>query len=214
MKTLWRTSLGGVMLYLISLTTAAACAWAGIGNPEAGKAQSVACAACHGQDGWNGLDPSYPNLAGQNENYLYDQLKQIQSNERNIALMAGQLMGKSDQDLWDLAAYYASLPRQVDPTEASAETLALGEQIYRGGILDKGVAACIACHGPNGEGNAQAGWPRVGGQRIEYVRKQLTAYREQQRGTSDGSSGMMWGVAAGLTDGEIDALAQYLKGLF
>jgi len=214
MKTLWRTSLGAVTLYLISLLLTGAWAWAGQGNPEAGKAQSVACAACHGQDGWKGLDPTYPNLAGQNEKYLYDQLKQIQSNERQIALMAGQLMGKSDQDLWDLAAYYASLPRQVDPVEAPAETLALGEQIYRGGILDKGVAACIACHGPNGEGNAQAGFPRVGGQRIEYTRNQLTAYREQERGTADGFSGMMWGVAGGLTDGEIDALAQYLKGLF
>ena len=202
------------MLYLVVPATTGSFVWAAGGNPEAGKAQSVACAACHGQDGWNGLDPSYPNLAGQNEKYLYDQLKQIQTGERQIALMAGQLTGKSDQDLWDLAAYYASLERQVEVADAPAEVLAKGEQIYRGGILDKGVAACIACHGPNGEGNAQAGWPRIGGQRIDYTRAQLTAYREGERGTPDGFSGMMWGVASGLTDGEIEALAQYLKGLF
>ena len=67
------------------------------GNPEAGKAQAIVCAACHGQDGATGIDPTYPNLAGQNEAYLFNQLRMIQSGERQILLMAGQLIGSNTQ---------------------------------------------------------------------------------------------------------------------
>lgn len=80
------------------------------GNADAGKAQAAACGACHGQDGATPLDAYYPALAGQNERYLVRQLEMIQSGARDIPLMAGQLNGKSAQDLADLAAYYASLP--------------------------------------------------------------------------------------------------------
>ena len=171
------------------------------------------CAACHGQDGASGIDPSYPNLAGQNEKYLYNQLVMIQKDERKILLMAGQLTGKSDQDLQDLAAYYASLPAKVGEVEGAEETIELAERIYRGGIAKKGVAACSACHAPNGEGNASAGFPAIGGQSADYTIAQLTAYREGHRRTDETYGGMMRGVAGGLTDGEIAALADYLRGL-
>lgn len=183
------------------------------GNPQAGKAQATACAACHGADGASPIAPSYPWLAGQNEQYLLRQLKMIQSNERQIALMTGQLTGKSEQDLADLAAYYASLPDKVVPTEASDETLELASGIYRGGILAKGVAACTSCHAPSGNGNVLAGFPAIGGQPTEYTIAQLTAYREGQRATDEGFGGMMRGVASRLTDTEIKALAEYLRGL-
>ena len=187
-------------------------AWAA-GDPEAGAAQAVVCAACHGQDGATGVDPSYPNLAGQNEKYLYNQLVMIQRDERKILLMAGQLIGKSDQDLRDLAAYYASLPAKVGEAEGGEESIERAEQIYRGGIAKKGVAACSACHAPNGEGNASAGFPAIAGQSGDYTIAQLTAYREGRRQTDESYGGMMRGVAGGLTDGEIAALADYLRGL-
>ena len=183
------------------------------GDPDAGKAQAAACGACHGADGATPLDPSYPNLAGQNEKYLLEQLKMIQSNTRNIALMAGQLTGKSEQQLADLAAYYASLPGKVVQSSADDETLAAGEQIYRAGIARKGVAACTACHSPNGNGNAQAGYPRISGQPVTYTINQLTAYREQQRSTDESFGAMMRGVAEGLTDTEIKQVAAYIQGL-
>jgi cytochrome c553 len=183
------------------------------GDPEAGAAQAVVCAACHGQDGASGVDPSYPNLAGQNEKYLYNQLVMIQKDDRKILLMAGQLIGKSDQDLQDLAAYYASLPAKVGRAEGDDDSIALAEQIYRGGIAKKGVAACSACHAPSGEGNAAAGFPAIGGQAGSYTIAQLTAYREGRRQTDEVYGGMMRGVAGGLTDGEIAALADYLQGL-
>lgn len=183
------------------------------GDVEAGKAQAAACAACHGQDGATPLDPSYPALAGQSALYLKRQLQFIQSNERPVPLMAGQLNGKSEQDLADLAAYFAALPPKVSQAQGDDETIALAERMYRGGILDKGVAACIACHGPSGKGNAPAGFPAIGGLSKAYSITQLTDYREGRRTTDEAYGGMMRGVAGRLTDTEIAALADYLQGL-
>lgn len=183
------------------------------GDPEAGKTQAVPCGACHGKDGASPIDPTYPVLAGQVEKYLLRQLEMIQSGERNVPLMAGQLTGKSEQDLKDLAAYYASLPDHVGQAQAEEETLSMAEGIYRGGILDKGVAACTSCHAPSGNGNGPAGFPDVGGQPEAYTIAQLTAYREGDRATDESYGGMMRGVASRLTDTEIEALAAYLRGL-
>ena len=183
------------------------------GDPQAGKAQALACGACHGQDGATGLDPTYPNLAGQNERYLFNQLKMIQSGERTVLLMAGQLLGKSDQDLQNLAAYYASLPGKIAQAEGDEASVLLAQGIYRGGILKKGVAACSACHSPNGNGNEAAGFPVLTGQPSAYTIAQLTAYREGERRSDEAYGGMMRGVAGGLTDTEIAALADYLQGL-
>lgn len=183
------------------------------GDAAQGEAQSAACGACHGQDGATGLDPTYPNLAGQNEKYLFSQLKLIQSEQRSIPLMAGQLAGKSEQDLANIAAYYASLPGKVSQASGDDEAIAKAAQIYRGGIAAKGVAACTACHNPNGGGNAQAGFPRISGQPAAYSINQLTAYREQLRNTDENVGGMMRGVAEGLTDTEIALVADYIQGL-
>ncbi|MEM9622452.1 MAG: c-type cytochrome [Pseudomonadota bacterium] len=193
-------------------TLAASATWAA-GDPQAGEAQSAACAACHGQDGATPLTPEYPNLAGQNEKYLMRQLQMIQSDERQIPLMAGQLNGKSEQDLADLAAYYASLPAKIGQAQGDDEQIALAEQIFKGGIARKNVAACAACHSPTGMGNAQAGFPRVGGQPVAYTIAQLTAYREKTRATDELFGGMMRDTAEGLTDTEIALLADYLQGI-
>lgn len=184
------------------------------GDPAQGQAQAAACGACHGADGATGLDPSYPNLAGQNENYLVRQLQMIRDGDREIALMTGQLTGKTDQDLQDLAAYYASLPGKISQAQGDDQQIARAEQIYRGGIARKNVAACSACHAPTGGGNAPAGFPRIGGQSSAYTVVQLTAYREGLRTTDESFGGMMRGVAQGLTDGEIAVLADYIQGLY
>jgi cytochrome c553 len=200
-------------LMVVALTGISGTAAAVTGDVESGKAQSAACGACHGQDGATPLDPTYPVLAGQNALYLKRQLQMIQSNTRNIPLMAGQLNGKSEQDLADIAAYYASLPAKVGQAQGDDESIALAERIYKGGIIEKGVAACVACHGPSGKGNAPAGFPAIGGQPPGYSIKQLTDYREGRRATDEVHGGMMRGVAGRLTDTEIAALADYLQGL-
>ena len=185
----------------------------GAGDPDAGKALSLACSACHGMDGATGLLPTYPDLAGQNEKYLRQQLLHIQSNERQILEMTGQLLGKSPQDVENLAAYYASLPGKVRTAAGDAEALAKAEAIYRGGDLERGVPACAACHSPSGEGNAPAGFPRLSGQPAAYTVAQLKAFREGKRTTDEDYGGMMRDIARSLTDGEIEALANYLQGL-
>jgi cytochrome c553 len=209
----WASVARLVLVAVFSSASWAHAAEGSAGNPEAGKAQAATCAACHGQDGATPIDPTYPVLAGQTERYLLRQLELIQSNERPVPLMTGQLTGKSTQDLADLAAYYASLPDKVGVANAEDEVLARAEAIYRGGILEKGVAACTSCHSPSGEGNAPAGFPDVGGQPKEYTIAQLTAYREGRRTSDEYYGGMMRGVASRLTDTEIDALAEYLRGL-
>ena len=184
-----------------------------MGDPSKGAAQAIVCAACHGQDGASGIIPSYPNLAGQNEKYLFNQLKMIASGERVLVEMTGQLIGKSEQDLWDLAAYYANLPSKSGASSGNDEEIMKAASIYRGGIARKGVAACTACHSPTGKGNSQAGYPRLSGQPVDYTIAQLTKYRESVRKTDERFGGMMRGVAETLTDSEIAILADYIHGL-
>ena len=170
------------------------------------------CASCHGQDGASGIAPDYPNLAGQNARYLVTQMQMIQSGERAVPLMAGQLDGKSEQELLRLAEHYAAMPGKVG--RSKEEHLEAGMRIYRGGIMAKGVAACSACHSPTGAGNAPAGFPVLSGQRFDYVVAQLVAYRERERNTDADYGGMMRGVASRLTDTEIRAVANYIQGLY
>ena len=183
------------------------------GDATAGQALATPCAACHGQDGVAVL-PNSPNLAGQNAVYLVRQMTLIKSGVRPVPLMAGQLDALTGDDLANLAAYFASLKAPVGQAAAdNAEKLALGERIYRAGIASKGVAACTACHSPTGSGNALAGFPHLSGQTVQYVSAQLTAYREGSRATDEDTGGVMRGVAKGLTDSEIAAVANYVLGL-
>ena len=180
------------------------------GDAESGKTLAAPCGACHGQNGV-AMVPGAPNLAGQNARYLKTQLEMIKSGVRPVALMAGQLDALSSKNLEDLAAYFSAMSPTVG--QASGDLVAMGEQIYRGGIAQKSVPACTACHTPTGSGNAPAGFPYIGGQRADYVIVQLVAYREGTRQTDDGYGAAMRQVANGLTDREINALASYIQGL-
>jgi len=180
------------------------------GDAQAGAALATPCGACHGQNGIAVL-PAYPNLAGQGERYLFEQLKMIKAGVRAAPLMVGQLDAMSETDLANLAAHFSSMDAPVG--QAADEKLDVGERIYRAGIVDKGVAACTACHSPTGAGNALAGYPHLSGQPSDYVKAQLTAYREGQRVSDEAFGGVMRQVANGLTDGEISAVANYIQGL-
>jgi cytochrome c553 len=184
------------------------------GDAAAGENKAVTCSACHGPDG-NSAVPTFPKLAGQGEKYLFKQMKDIRDGARSVPTMAGQVDNMSDQDLADIAAFYAAQPRsggQADP-----DLVALGEKVYRGGVMERNVAACAACHSPNGKGNAPAGFPSLAGQHAEYTAAQLRAYRqgyEDPAGrTNDGDTKIMRTTAFGLSDMEIDAVASYIAGL-
>ena len=170
------------------------------------------CTACHGTDG-NATIATNGNLAGQNERYLYQQLVAIKAKSREIIVMGNVLNDIDDDGLLSLARYYASLPGRIGQADPETD-LTLGESIYRGGILEKEVAACTACHAPNGNGNLLAGFPRVSGQPSAYLELQLKAYREDERTTDEDYGGMMRDIAKKLTDGEISAVANYITGLY
>jgi len=201
------------MIFSLMLGLSASAALAD-GDAAAGESKTAVCAACHGADG-NSMVPTFPKLAGQNEKYLYDQLVKIRDGGRPIPTMIGQLDAMSDQDLENIAAFYASQPAtggQADP-----DLVALGQQIYRGGISSRNIPACTACHAPRGQGNAPAGYPRLAGQHAEYTALQLQMYRkgyDDETGRStDGDTKIMRTVAFQLSDKEIEALASYLAGL-
>jgi cytochrome c553 len=197
-------ALAGAILALLS----GAAAGEARGSAEAGQAKAAVCAACHGADG-NSLNPEWPSLAAQNADYIVRQLKSFKSGDRSNVLMSSQAMALSDQDMLDLAAYFASKPRQ--PKTADPKLVAAGERLYRGGNKDTGVSACIACHGPEGGGNDPAAYPSIAGQHAAYVAAQLKAYRAGQR--SSDINQIMRNTSSRLTDAEIDAVSSYIQGL-
>ncbi len=191
-------------------------AYAG-GDPEAGKQISTPCAACHGADG-NSVNPAWPKLAGQGEKYLVNQLQLFKEKIRVNTLMNPQAVNLSEQEMQDLAAFYASQSPSMgtaDPEkEFQGEQLyVIGEKIYRGGNSATGVPACMSCHAPNGVGNSAAKFPRLAGQHAIYVAAQLRAYRSGARYQTDDNLNMMKDIASYMTETEIDAVAEYIAGL-
>lgn len=178
------------------------------GTKEAGQAKSTPCIACHGVDG-NSANPEWPSIAGQHESYLARQLKAFRAGERQNPLMTPMAATLSDQDIDDLAAWYAGQTAHGGETEPSK--LKLGQRIYRAGNMDEEAMACAACHGPTGRGNPLASYPAIQGQHATYVAAQLRAYKSGTR-TSDPNQ-VMRSVAARLSEAEIDAVASYVHGL-
>jgi cbb3-type cytochrome c oxidase subunit III len=187
------------------------------GTIEAGKAKSATCMACHGPEGISST-ALWPNIAGQNATYIASQLTAFRDGAKDPSnaarydlAMTPMSMLLTDEDIRNLAVYYESLPAPAQPV-ADPSTIAKGEALYRGGNMDKGTAACIACHGPTGRGNPAANYPALQGQHAVYTAKQLNDYASGTR-TSDGRTHMMRDTAARLDKEEIDALASYVQGL-
>lgn len=178
------------------------------GDPEAGQAKSATCAACHGADG-NSVNPAWPSIAGQHPEYILAQLRAYKGGVRNDPMMAPMAMMLSDEDMKDLAAYYAAQSRANG--EADPELVELGKAVYRGGNAEAGVSACIACHGPHGRGNGPAGWPDIAGQHAQYIAEELREYRSGGRRTD--AESIMRDVTRRMTDAEIEAVASYVQGL-
>jgi len=188
------------------------------GDAAAGQSKAAVCGACHGPDG-NSAAPNFPKLAGQGERYLLKQMKDIKAGMtagaaegtgRKVLEMTGQLDNLNDQDLADIAAYFAA--QKMGVGAADPQLVEAGEALYRGGKLADGMPACTGCHSPNGAGNEQAAYPKLGGQHAQYVTKQLTDFREGVR-TNDGDSMIMRSIAAKLSNKDIAAISSYIQGL-
>ncbi|MFT5320387.1 MAG: cytochrome c553 [Pseudohongiellaceae bacterium] len=195
---------------LITLLALVACGQAvAQGDAAAGADKIAICLACHGQDGNVSQLPNVPKIGGQSEKYLLKQMQDIKSGARAAPLMTGMLNTLDEQGLADVAAYYAS---QAAPQGAAEQDkVALGESLYRGGNAQIGVAACSACHSPNGQGLGSAGYPALSGQDPAYTDLQLRAFRDGIRQNDDAE--VMRSIAARLNDEEIAALASYVSGL-
>ncbi|MFA0406549.1 cytochrome c4 [Vibrio splendidus] len=201
-------------LALILSLLASCSVWAQ-GSIEAGKAKSQTCVACHGADG-NSLITQYPKLAGQHEKYLEKQLKELKlgmtsggKQGRNEPVMGAMAMSLSEEDMADLAAYYASLP--ISSNSTPENVVDEGKVLYTAGNTERGVTACIACHGPRGNGTELSGFPKISGQHADYIKAQLEKFRDGSR--NNDMNAMMRDVAKKLTDADIDTLSKYVGGL-
>ena len=181
---------------LLVLLLVAAPLWAE-GDPERGEALAYSCLGCHGIEGYRNAYPSFrvPKLGGQTAEYLAAALRGYRAGERQHGTMQGQAVSLSDQEIDDLAAYFARYPN---------ETIAAGGESAP--PFDK-AAVCVACHGPNGIG-VQPAWPTLAGQHKDYLEHSLRQYRDGER-----KNALMMPMAAGLSDADIKALAAYYAGM-
>lgn len=195
-------------VFVLALGLGVSAAAPGAGSADAGQSKSTACIACHGPNG-NSANPEWPNLAGQHEQYIRKQLQSFKSGARKNPLMTPMAMGLSDDDMDDLAAYFAA--QKPAGLEADAGKLVAGQRVYRSGDPKTGAPACASCHGPTGDGNPPASYPALRGQYATYVAAQLRAYRAGTRQTD--LNQMMRNVASTMSDDQIEAVASYVQGL-
>lgn len=180
-----------------------------IGNPQAGQSKAAVCSACHGAEGQS-TQASWPNLAGQHASYLLNQLRHYQTGTtRPSPIMAPLAAALSQQDMEDLAAFYAQKP--LAPPAATLPRSPRGEQLYRQGDIDQHIPACIACHGPDGRGAEQAGFPVISHQQSEYIVQQLQAFKTNVRTTDPAN--IMRTICAKLSTQDMQDLAAYLAQL-
>ena len=201
--------MAAALLATMASTAAAEEAHAAAAKPDLAKGQATSaavCGACHTADGSRG-SPANPILQGQHPEYLAKQLAEFKEGKRENAIMKGMATTLSEADMKNVAAFYAS--KQAKPGFAKNKDLVtLGEKIYRGGIADRNVPSCAACHSPTGAG-MPAQYPRLAGQHSDYTEAQLISFRGGLRK----NSAQMTGVAAKMNDKEIKAVADYVAGL-
>jgi cytochrome c553 len=165
-----------------------------------------ACVSCHGAAG-NSTIAQNPKLAAQHEAYIFKQLANFKTPDRNNPIMSPIAKALTDEQMKNIAAY---LDAQVQKPGAAKnkDTIDLGKKIYRGGIAEKNVPACAGCHSPSGAG-IPIQFARLAGQHQDYTAAQLTAFRS---GTRKNSVPMV-AIAKRLSDDEIKAVADYIAGL-
>lgn len=178
---------------------------------DAVKARPIAesvCAACHSVDGDSPI-PFNPSLAGQHPGYLYKQLTDFKAGRRKNAVMNAMVANLSDDDLRNLAAYFAA-QKPASGTAKDRALVAAGQRLYRGGNSETGVPACSGCHSPDGAG-VPAQYPRLAGQHGDYTVAQLQSFRSGER--DNDPNAMMRMIAGRLSDKDMAAVAQYIAGL-
>jgi cytochrome c553 len=188
------------------------------GDATAGSAKAAVCTACHGLNG-TGINPEWPVIAGQNAVYVRDQVKRIKTGMRTAPLMQPMVQTLSDQDIADLAAFFAT--QTPKGNEADPSYWKAGQALYRGGDAARDIPACMSCHGPVGRGNPAAGYPALQAQYSVYIMKQLDNYASGMRYAKDAAgkseagpnATIMQTIAARLTPEDRRNVASYIQGL-
>ena len=185
------------------------------GDVAAGEAISGTCVACHGVAG-NSPASIYPKIAGQNASYIVKQLHDFQlamttagAKGRNDPVMMGMVAALTEQNIQDLAAFYAT--QTMTPEETPENVIAAGQQLYRGGDIERGITACAACHGPRGNGNEAAKFPKISGQHADYLKSQMAKFSSKER--NNDLNGMMHDIAYKMKPADMELIALYLGGL-
>jgi cytochrome c553 len=194
------------------------------GDSAAGKKKAGSCAGCHGENG-NSVMATFPKLAGQHPGYLINQLQAFKDGVRNDPVMTPMAMALSDADRRDIAAYYSTQAISENPApgrsaedanstadekvkETRQTLLAKGSDLYRNGNLSSAVSACIACHGPRGEGNKPAAFPLLRAQHADYLLKTLKDFKSGNR--IKNPDNMMTMIAKKMSENEMLAVSYYL----
>ncbi len=166
----------------------------------------TACMACHGAAG-NSTIAQNPKLSAQHEAYTVKQLTEFAGGQRKDPIMSGIAKGMTEQEMRDVAAFLAQ--QATKPGAArNKDTVELGKKIYRGGIAEKNVPACAACHGPSGAG-IPGMYARLAGQHQDYTAAQLVKFRSGARANNE----QMTTISKRLSDDEIQAVSDYIAGL-
>lgn len=174
----------------------------------AGKEKTALCLACHGADG-NSMNVIWPRLAGQHASYILKQLRDFKAAKRLDPTMQGMVAALSDEDMINIAAYYES--QKPVAAKFDQALLKAGEDIYRGGITETSVAACMSCHSPTGAGNGPAAYPSLQSQHPEYIAAQLKKFKDGSRANDAGK--MMRNVASRMSEAEIKAVSAYVAAM-
>ncbi|WP_209723592.1 cytochrome c [Duganella sp. 1411] len=165
-----------------------------------------ACVSCHGANG-NSTIAVNPKLSAQHQSYIYKQLVNFTTAERNQPVMTTYAKMLTDEEKHNVAAWLSA--QAVKPGAAkNKDTIDLGKKIYRGGIAEKNVPACASCHGASGNG-IPVQYPRLAGQHQDYTVAQLGLFKSGARK----NSAQMTTIAQRMSDDEMKAVADYVAGL-
>lgn len=178
------------------------------GDPVLGETKAFDCETCHSPNNLQ-MNPSWPGLAGQDAEYLAKQIRDYQAGHRKNGVME-QMVGKlSDEDVSDIAQFYAD--RKVTTSEKSGVTNSAGKKIYENGVVSRGIASCVECHGKDGRSGVAGGNVLLAGQQKRYLENQLYAFKYGDR--ANDVNGIMQQAVKQLSDSEIESISEYISGL-
>lgn len=204
--------LPSLSLLLVTCVTALSAAAAEVaGDAKAGAKKIAMCVGCHGIQGYRASFPEVyrvPMISGQGASYIAAALTAYKSGERKHPTMRGVASGLSEQDIADVAAYYANLG-QVGGAPALGKA-AVGSA-RAAALVEKG--ACLACHGESLSQPIDPAYPKIAGQHADYLFVALKSYKTEGHATWGRGNAVMGGVAKQFSNAELKELANYVSAL-